>query len=406
MHFTKATNSFDYKRKMHEIDEFAGSAGAEIKLFENLISYPVENATSGYDFQGGLIDSKTCNLVKEAVLIRHNQYSQHMPAWNYNNIELAKLPEIDGTFLYGGILLNNFGHFLLESIGRLWAYNLFKKINPYIHFYAPWGIPDYKKKDHYMYQLFKGFGIPINRLVFFTEIVQLKKVIVPEQKYGFGKCRTPDSTFINFIQLFHLPDRFKAGPDAEKIYVSRSALPFNQGRPLGESEFEKYLRSNDYLVVYPEKLTLYEQVTLYKKAKKIIFCDGGAMYGTILLPNLNADVAIVARRRDHRGNYKDITEHFYGYKKSILWIDKVVAQYQFGMETWDAAGEIDWYKVSVTLQAAGFVSSTFQGLDTHTFAAVKRKELQQYIQSIEANPLFLNYMQKLKEEYPILPASF
>ncbi len=405
IHFKKnKQNCFDDPKKMCGIDVYAASMGYEISVYQNPISYPVEIVATGNDFQGGLVDNTTRQLVAEAVLLRHGRASQCMPFQNHD--DTTGLPQIDGTFLYGGILLNNFGHFLLESIGRLWAYNRFKNFDPYIFFYAPWGIPDYKKKDHYMYQLFRGFGIPVNRLVFFSEIVQLKKVIIPEQKYGFGKCRMPDNTFINFIQSFNLPDHFNAGINADKIYISRSQLPFNQGRLFGEAEFEKYLQSNGYLVVYPEKHTLYEQLIMYKKAKQIIFCDGGAMYGTILFPHLSADIAIVARRRDHRWNYKELTEHFYGYKKAVLWIDEIIGQYQYGMETWDAAGEIDWHKVSVTLQKENFVTSVFEGLDTTTYERLKRRELLQYIQAIQMNPLFLHYMQKLREEYPILPNSF
>jgi hypothetical protein len=147
-------------------------------------------------------------------------------------------------------------------------------------------------------------------------------------------------------------------------------------------------------------------LAIYKRAKKIIFCDGGAIYSTILLPHLSAEVAIVARRRDYRWNYKELTEHFYGYKKPVLWIDEIIGQYRYGLETWDAAGEIDWYKVSLVLKKESFVESVFEGLDTDRYEETKRKELLQYIFSIQSNPLFLDYMEKLKEEYPILPMSF
>jgi hypothetical protein len=396
MHFKKTKRKhFDNQRTIQEIEAIVNDIGGEVTIHENPVSFPVKDAKVGYDFQGGLIDVKTLQLIKEAVLIRNNKISQEMPEWDFSSNKITTLPEIDGIYIYGGILFNNFGHFLLESISRLWAYDLFKRFDPYILFYAPWGIPDYKNKNNYMYQLFKAFGIPIKRIVFITEIVQLKRII------------TPDSRFINFIKTADLPDRLhKAGRYADKIYVSRSKLPFNTGRPLGEAEFEKYLQTNDYLVIHPEKLSLYEQIAIYGKAKKIIFCDGGAIYATVLLPHLSADVAIVARRRDYRGNYKELTEHFYGYKKTVLWIDEVIGQYQYGLETWDAAAEIDWQKVSITLKEEGFTKTTFEALHTPAYDDIKRTELQQYIQSIQWNPLFLNYMQKLKENYPVLPGSF
>jgi Glycosyltransferase 61 len=400
-------DNFESKRNNEGIASIANSKSDEILIYNNLVSYPVSNAADGYDFKGGLIDCKTLELVEEAVLIRHNKLSQVKPDCEYNNFELNNLPKVTGTFFFAGILFNNFGHFLLESTGRLWAYDVVRKSNPYIFFYAPWGVPDYKKRDNYVYQIFKGFNIPLNRIVFFTDMVQLQKVIIPQQKYGFGKCRTPDNTFINFITSFNIPKRLiKVKPRADRIYVSRSQLPFNTGRPLGENQFEAYLQANGYVVIYPENHTLYEQLEIYNDAKQIIFCDGGAIYATILLPHISAAIAIVARRRDERWNYKELTEHFYGYKKTVLWIDEVVGQYQYGLETWDAAGEINWYKVSVTLKEEGFTKTTFEGLDSPAYEEIKKTELQQYIQSIQSNPLFLNYMEKLKEDYPVLPNSF
>jgi Glycosyltransferase 61 len=406
MHFF-LNRKFNNQKENHEIERIVSSKSGEITIYENLISYPVEDEGVEFDFKGGLVDSKTTELVAETVLIRHNKLSQVKPDFNYSN-DINTLPNKNAVFFYGGILLNNFGHFLLESTGRLWAYELFKKFDLYILFYAPWGTPNYKKKDNYMYQVFKGFKIPLNRIVFFTDVVQLKKVIVPQQKYGFGKCSMPDDTFIKFVKSFSIPGSLiKPNRSADKIYVSRSQLPFSTGRPFGENQFEAYLQANGYVVIYPEKLTLYEQLEIYKKAKKIIFCDGGATYATVLLPYLNATVAIIARRRDYRWNYKDvITEHFEGYKKPVLWIDEITAQYQYGLESWDAAAEIDWYKVSITLKEEGFTKTTFEGLDSPVYEEIKKTELHQYIQSIQSNPLFLNYMQKLKEKYPAVTNSF
>jgi hypothetical protein len=397
------------QEKFQAIEAIAVSKNREIEICENPVSYPVKLAeVPGYDFQGGLINSSTLQLVEQAILIRHNKDAQAPSQLNLDNSSIsAGLSKKSGAFFFGGILFNNFGHFLLESIGRLWAYSLFHEFDLPVLFYAPWGIPDYKKEDNYIHQLFKGFDIPVNRLIFLNEPVQLEKVIIPKLKYGFGKCRKPDGTFLSFIQSFRLPDHLpKAARDADKIYVSRSQLPFKQGRPFGETLFEKYLQANSYIIIYPEKYTLYEQLSLYKRAKKIIFCDGGATYGTILLPGITAAIAIVARRRDHRWNYKEITEHFLGYKKPVLWIDEIICQYQFGLESWDAAAEVDWFNVSVALKKEGFTENLFEKPDMADFEVIKKRELQQYIESIHTNPVFINYMQKLKEEYPILPTSF
>jgi hypothetical protein len=396
----------DGQREVLPTAAFLTNTGREATVYNEVISFPVTTIIAGNDFCGGLLHSDTFQLIEKAVLLRSGKLSQTMPVAT-EKIAVSSLRKMEGHFLYGGLLLNNFGHFLLESLGRLWAYHLCKSFNPYILFYAPWGIPDYRRSKHFVNQLFKGFGIPVERIIFLTEMVQFKNVIVPEQKYGYGMCRTPDSTFLQFVRSFKPGNQlFGRKSTADKVYVSRSQLPFGQGRPLGETLFENYLQANGYVVIYPEQLTIYEQVAIYSNAKKIVFCDGGAMYSCILLPDIRADIAIVARRRDHRWNYKEVTEFFLGYNKSILWIDEVTGQYQFGLETWDAAAEVDWYKVSVTLQEQGFVTSIFEVTNAEDYRNTIRRELLQYVQSIQSNPLFLDYMQTMKATYDILPASF
>lgn len=397
---------FNKTKLNDELNDITKALGKEVIIFENPVSYPVTNAQSGYDFQGGLVDPKTLQLIPEAIHFRHGKPAQTLPHFNSGDAELKNPIKMEGLFLFCGILFNNFGHFLLESLGRLWAYESFRKLNPYILFYAPWGLPEIWKQNNYLHMVMKGFDIPLKRLVFYTEIHQLGTVIIPEQKYGFGICRNPDNRFKQFIRSFQLPvnDQWRTNM-MDKIYVSRSRLPFNQGRPLGETRFEKYLQSNGYHIFYPETHTILEQLNIYARAKKIIFCDGGATYCTILLPDLKAEIAIVARRRDHRWNYKELTEHFYGYHKPVLWIDEIIGQYQFGMETWDAVGEIDWIKVSLKLQEEKFVESAFSELGDAQYQDLKRGELLAYIQSIQMNPLFLDYMQKQKEQFPLLPTT-
>jgi Glycosyltransferase 61 len=399
--------NFIKNKQISDIQSVLIDCDSEITICENLICTPLVNATTGYDFEGGLIDSKTLQLVQETILIRHNKLSQEMPPINCSPIQIDNLPKLTGTFFLGGVMFNNFGHFLLESIGRLWAYQSVRHLDPYIFFYTPWGIPEYKNKDSYVHQVFKGFNIPLNRFIFFKEVAVLEKVIIPKQKYGFGLCRHPDNQFVNFISSFKIYNSvFERNVVEKKIYVSRSQLPYNTGRPFGEKWFEEYLEHNGYKIIYPENYTLYQQLKMYTNATHIIFCDGGAIYTTIFLPHLTAQVAIVARRRDKRWNYKELTEHFYGYEKPVVWIDEVIGQYQYGLETWDAAAQIDWRKVSVQLKEQNFVTTIFEKMNTDTYSDTIKLELQQYIKSIQLNPLFLNYMEKLKEEYPVLPNSF
>lgn len=377
----------------------------DVVLYENVISYPV---TAGGDNEifGGLLNSQDGSLIKEA-LLGDGGSRQEMPGLDFDKANLETVPVLKGTYLYAGMIFNNFGHFLLESISRLWACQYYKDHDLFIIVYAPWGRPQYLEKDNYINQVLRGFGIPLKKLLFFTDIVLLKKVLIPEQKYGFEICKHPEPLFVDFIRSFKFPLNIPTGfEEADKVYVSRSDLPLGSGKPLGEKEFERYLAANGYLIFYPENYTIYEQLTVYKRAKQIIFCDGGAIHSCILLPDLKAAVAIVARRRDLRWNCREITAQFLGYNKQVLWIDEVKAQYQFGLETWNAIGEIDWYKVGEALKQHKFVTSDFQLTDPIAYKRTTNEELQLYIKSIADDKRFVEFMTNIKEQYPIVPNSF
>lgn len=75
-----------------EIFAIANEAGNEIELYENLISFPIKSASVDNDFEGGLVDSKTLQLVNEGVLLRRGKISQNEPGFDRDSFTIAGLP--------------------------------------------------------------------------------------------------------------------------------------------------------------------------------------------------------------------------------------------------------------------------------------------------------------------------
>lgn len=389
------------------IEQLVAASGGELQLFENVISFPVTDTASGYGYYGGLVDPSSLQLIEEAILLRNDKLCQQLPDKMRNQLKQHKHQRVEATIFYGGILINNYGHFLVESLGRLWAYAKCKQFDPYILFYTSWGMPAYWKKDHYMNLALKAFGIPVDKVIIFPDIVELKTVIVPAQKYGFGIFTHPDPVFMKFIRSFSLPANMPKGIDrADKIYVSRSRMPFHLGKLIGESRFEKFLEREGYLIFHPQDHTLYEQLNVYRQAKKIIFCDGSAVHTCILTPDLEASVAIIARRRDSRWNYQEITGQFMGYKKPVLWVDEVLWQYRFGVESWDAVAEVDWYKVSLDLKKEGYLNGVYEEYLQPDYNRYRRSEFEAFVRSMANVAAFVNYLEKQKEITPLLPLGY
>jgi capsular polysaccharide biosynthesis protein len=373
----------------------------DIIVYENLCFYPLY-VKEGIK-HGGLVNTVTGDVVKEAIHLKYDFLWLHKPDTITEQKALSAIPYLDATFYYCGVCFNNFGHFVLESLSRLWAYEQYRNDNVYLIFHKHLGQPDFLNKRNFVYQVLKGFNIPLERVLFLDDVVLLKKVIIPEQKYGYGICMKPEPKFIDFIRTFtikgSIPKEFE---NVDSVYVSRSQMPSNKGKPIGEKEFEEYLVANGYKILYPEKYTVYQQLAIYNKAKKIVFCDGGALHACILLPDIQADICVIARRRDHRRNCNRILEQFIGYKKDVLWIDFVKAQYQFGLETNYAVAIVDWLEVSKVLKDNNFVRNVFERFGEIDFEKIKRMEMKQFIASISNDKNFLKFMEEQKNVYPII----
>lgn len=367
-----------------------------LTVCKDVISYPIIMGKEKW-YAGGLIDSKTNLLIPEAIHFREDGLSQELPVTDV--LIGGDLPEIDAVMVYGGILYNHFGHFLLESLGRLWAYQHVKQLNPYIFFHNDMGYPDYLQKTNFIYQVFKGFNIPLTKILFIDYKVRLKNIIIPAQKYGYGFCRKPDAQFLQFLHGFKFPGYLPKGFEkAGKIYVSRSKIRL--GRVVGERLFEGYLGSEGYSIFYPELYTLYEQLAVYSKAEKIIFCDGAALHACILLPQLKAAIAVIARRRDPRYICSEIIDQFTGYGQKVSWIDFVIEQYQFGLESWHALSVVKWFEISEQLQRNGFVNSVCHEFDEVDISILLREELRKHMSIIKDRPEFINFLMRLKESLP------
>ena len=194
------------------------------------------------------------------------------------------------------------------------------------------------------------------------------------------------------------PDIPKGFENADKIYVSRTKMGIESGRIIAERLFEEYLKSNGYKILYPEFYTFFQQLTIYSNAKKIIFCSGSPVHTCILLPDLQADVAIIARCQ-HPCDNLYMTMQFKGYGKTVLGVDALRGQYQFGEYFSFALSDVDWYEASIILKRQGFVHTPFDSFNQLDYYNLIRCELQSYIKAKlkSGNPKFIDFMMKLKE---------
>lgn len=210
--------------------------------------------------------------------------------------------ELSGTHLFGGILFWHFGHLIVDSLSRLWAVDQLPPGGQIVFlFYSRGG--EHRGKEQLLpahvqsvLSLFGG-GREIHVV---TEPTRIERLLIPTQLMinvkderirGHEVFRTAMRRAVESVPI--APDHADAA-----IYVSRSRLPPSRaGRFLLEEEIERGLQACGYTIVYPETLSIQQQISHYRAAKRIIATEGSALHLVALAVQPGQSVAIIPTRR-------------------------------------------------------------------------------------------------------------
>ena len=193
--------------------------------------------------------------------------------------ENLSMLEEEVIFLGSGWPQAQYGETLEQSIDRLW-YLLDKDIKNAKVLYI-------KEPSQDCIELLKLFGIKENNIIVAKEILKVKKIIVPEKSFKLDQnINIIYKEIINKIKENVKPSKYK------KVYFSRDKL--SQKRTLYNNPIDKIFKKNGYKIFYPEKLTLYEKISILKGAKSFVGSDGTNKYH-IIFANDNLEVIIINR---------------------------------------------------------------------------------------------------------------
>ncbi|WP_158967034.1 DUF563 domain-containing protein [Paraglaciecola sp. L3A3] len=214
---------------------------------------------------------------------------------------------LKGTFLYGGPIFNNFGHFLAECIHRCWALDyaesqlgvkidkvLFTpQVNPSFSFF-------YSKIYHlppvYL-EVLNYLGIPKHKIRCVFSPKTYEKLIVPQQASFFRAKQPVSKTYLNFLDRCEAKNVNSIKQRLyKKVYVSRKYFAL-RGAFAGECYIEDFLIKNGFHIFYPEQHSILTQLNMYKGAQEIIFAEGAALHILELFGHVNAHISVLCRRR-------------------------------------------------------------------------------------------------------------
>lgn len=235
---------------------------------------------------------------------------------------------LTGSWVYGGHLRNHFGHFVIECLGRMWAVDrrFHGRDVAGIVFFMFNGRPrsaDRTFTDQQIATVAKSTA----RHGFIGEMIELltglsswrvaglplqaDELIVPKQIMGDGIPEAHNYDVQMFRNFMHerLAIRFGAPNRIEPVYVSRSRLPRQTGSPVLEDILEENLKQEGYRIIYPEQMSLTEQIKTYQNSGTILGISGSALHLAAFCLDENATLGLIVRMKaGHRKFIRQATD--------------------------------------------------------------------------------------------------
>lgn len=205
---------------------------------------------------GGVSDKEGC-CVKEACSRFEN--------WHRSSCYQKSGKEVRGEkAIYLGCFLNQFGHFMLESLSKVWFVlehpELIRQGYEVVFSVSEWGY------SPWMNEFLELCGIRNARLI--SEPTVFKELIIPESCSGIS----PDFFTSKFIRTINqIINNVEGCGDEEKIYFSRMRLRDNL---IGEMELQDTFERNGFKVYFPEEMTIKEKIKLMKGCKEFAAVSG------------------------------------------------------------------------------------------------------------------------------------
>jgi capsular polysaccharide biosynthesis protein len=194
-----------------------------------------------------------------------------------DKIKLTKpLKKIFKKFIYVGGIGEHYGHFLTESIARLW-YAI--KDERYLILCHGLSTRNTTKRT-FIDLFFEAVKLDKHRFISFKAPILLEEVIVPYPSFvNRGEGFEIHKLLPESVAKSLLSENYKM--TSQPLYFSRRSLSQDRRLIINEDRLEEELRKHGFAIFCPEKLSLKQQIHLVNKHEVIIGAIGSALHNIL-----------------------------------------------------------------------------------------------------------------------------
>ena len=252
----------------------------DIKIYDNVLYTPSKRVSSD-EIYGCLFDEdrnrieSSCLRRGEKTYLTNDSLTSDIP----NSLDRGNANYFDHEVFYLGWIINQYGHFLLESLARCWSIvDQIKKAKYYL--VHPWNNNCLNPKHVTLF--FDLLGIDKNKIIYFEEPTIIKRVIVAQAAFQIRS-----HVFSRYRNIFrHIVEKLDIKIDLvqqteQPLYFSRSLLSDKSRKVRGEHKLERILTKHGFQIVHPQFIPIKEQIYLINRHKYIMGCIGSAMHNLL-----------------------------------------------------------------------------------------------------------------------------
>jgi hypothetical protein len=173
----------------------------------------------------------------------------------------------DESVIYCGYWVKQWGHFLIESVARIWyAFESTEKL-----IFVTEDGADSQLFGNYK-EFFQLLGV-YDRIEIINTPTKFKKVLLPELAYKRSISYSDQYKTI-FARIAENVPALDQNKVAEKIFLSRSHLKNVRKKEYGYDMLDNYFERNGYRIVHPQEISLSDLIGLLKSCSECASVSG------------------------------------------------------------------------------------------------------------------------------------
>lgn len=256
---------------------------------------PIERGSSKL-YTASLVDTEF-NAINDSLLVRGKKTYQEDCVSGISYVSET----IKSSLFFGGILFLHYGHFITESLSRLYAWDSVKYNKIVFSVVGP--AKSFSDLPQWVVDLFSIYGINESNLILLSAGIKCDSVYCV--KPGFTLNGSFDKKHINYLADKLEENRAKLrNINFAKVFISRSR--FSKGNVAGESYLDKVFRDNGFYIFHPQNHDIFYQLSVLRNARVIAGISGSAFHTVMLLDKKPEKTFEICRRGKINGTQKII----------------------------------------------------------------------------------------------------